>query len=61
MKFIIKADIQILIFGEVAGFKIVTFIATHVKMKFFFHGVMKKKIQPICMKTTDIKLYAIIS
>ena len=44
--------VQILIFGEVAGFKIVPFIATHVKMKFFFHGVIKKKkkrkkIQPI--------------
>ena len=58
--------VQILIFGEVAGFKIVPFIATHVKMKIFFHGVIKKKEKkkknsanqnsPICMKTTDIKL-----
>ena len=34
------AAVHILIFGEVAGFKIVPFIATHVKMKNFFHGVM---------------------
>ena len=50
------AVVQILIFGEVVGFKIVQFIATQVKMKFFFHGVMIKFFQPICMKTTDIKL-----
>ena len=53
--------VHILIFDEMAGFKIVPFIATHVKMKTFFHGAMKKKISanqnsPICMKTTDIKL-----
>ena len=56
------AAIHILIFGEVAGFKIVPFIATHVKMKSFFHGAMKKKNSanqnsPICMKTTDITLF----
>ena len=41
--------VHILIFGQVAGFKIVPFIATHVKMKNFFHGAKKKKkkIQPI--------------
>ena len=52
------AAVHILIFGEMAGFKIVPFIVTHVKMKNFFHGAMKKKISaneklPICMKTTD--------
>ena len=62
MKFIIIAAVHILIFGEMAGFKIVQFIATHVKMKHFFHGAMKKKnsanqISLICMNTTDIKLY----
>ena len=35
--------VHILIFGEMAGFKIVPFIATHVKMKTFSHGAMKKK------------------
>ena len=54
---------HILIFGEMAGFEIVPFIATHVKMKKKFHGAMKKKNSasqnsPICMKTTDIKLFA---
>ena len=48
------AAVHIMIFGEVAGFKIVPFIAKHVKMKNFFHGAMKKKISanqnsPICM------------
>ena len=33
--------------SEMAGFKIVPFIATHEKMKFFFHGAMKKNLQPI--------------
>ena len=37
------AAVHILIFGEVAGFKIVPFIATYVKMKHFFHGAIKKK------------------
>ena len=37
------AAVHILISGEMAGFKIVPFIATHVKMNFFFHGAMKKK------------------
>ena len=41
------ATVQILIFGEVAGFKIVPFKATHVKMKILFHGVMKKNFEPI--------------
>ena len=55
------AAVHILIFGEVAGFKIVPSIATHMKMKNFFHGAMKKNFSanqnsPICMKTTDIKL-----
>ena len=36
------AAVHILIFGEMAGFKIVPFIATHVKMKKNFHGAMKK-------------------
>ena len=56
---------DILIFGEMAGFKIVPFIATHVKMFFFFfNGTIKKKKKkkkknsdnqnpPICMKTTE--------
>ena len=35
------AAVHIFIFGEMAGFKIVPFIATHVKKN--FHGVMKKK------------------
>ena len=50
-------------FGEMAGFKIVPFITTHVIMKKKFHGAMKKKKKnsanqnsPVCMKTTDIKL-----
>ena len=61
------AAVQILIFGEVVGFKIVPFIATHVKMIFFSwsYGKKKKKKKknsanqnsPIYMKTTDIKLY----
>ena len=40
------AAVHILIFGEMAGFKIVPFIATHVKMKKSFHGAMKKFFQP---------------
>ena len=66
MKFIIMAAVQILIFGEVAGFKIVPFIVTHVKMIFFFFffswsyekNFSANQNLPICMKTTDIKLYA---
>ena len=41
------AAVHILIFGNMAGFKIVPFIAMHVKTDFFFfffHGAMKKKI-----------------
>ena len=41
------AAVHILIFGEMAGFKIVLFIPTHMKMKNCFHGAMKKKDQPI--------------
>ena len=41
------AAVHILFFGEMVGFKIVLFIAMHVKMKKNFHGAMKKKIQPI--------------
>ena len=37
------AAVHILIFGEMAGFKIVPFIATHVKMIFFFMELRKKK------------------
>ena len=49
------AAVHILIFGEVAGFKIVRFIATLVKIKKKFHGAMKKKNSanqnwPICME-----------
>ena len=36
------AAVHILIFGEMAGFKIVPFIATHVKMKKKIPGAMKK-------------------
>ena len=39
--------VHILIFGEMAGFKMVPFIATHRKMKkIFFHGAMKFFCQP---------------
>ena len=55
------AAVHILIFGEMAVFKIIPFIATHVKMIFFFHGAMKKFFSQSelasCMKTTDIKLF----
>ena len=37
------AAVHILIFGEVAEFRLVQFIATHMKMENFFHGAMKKK------------------
>ena len=39
------AAVHILIFSEIAGFKIVPFRATHVKMKKKkkIHGAMKKK------------------
>ena len=54
------AAVHVLNFGEMAGFKIVLFIATHMKMKILFHGAIKKNSanqnSPICMKTTDIKL-----
>ena len=54
------AAVHILIFGDMAGFKIVPFIATHVKMIFFSWSYEKKNSanqnSPVCMKTTDIKL-----
>ena len=40
------AAVHILIFTEMAGFKIVPFIASHLKMKKKFHGTMKKKFKP---------------
>ena len=62
MKFLIVPAVYILISDEMAGFKIGPFIETHVKMKkkklwsyekiFFSH-----QNSPICMKTTDIKLF----
>ena len=56
------AAVHILIFGEMAGFKIVPFIATHVKMGKKKSWSYEKRISanqnsPICMKTTDIKLF----
>ena len=41
------AAVHILIFGEMAGFKIVPFIATHMKMKKKIHRAMKTFFQPI--------------
>ena len=38
------AAVHILIFGDMAGFNIVPFIATHVNMKKKIHGAMKKKM-----------------
>ena len=55
------AAVHILIFGEMAGFKIIPFIATRVKtkkkknhgaMNFFFFSQSELAN---CMKTTDIK------
>ena len=43
MKFILMAAVHILIFGEMAGFKIVPFMATHVKMKNCLSWGFKKK------------------
>ena len=40
-------------FGEIAGFRIVPFISTHVKKK---KKNSANQNLPICMKTTDIKL-----
>ena len=37
------AAVHILIFGEMAGFKIVLFIVTHVKIIFFSRRYEKKK------------------
>ena len=55
------AAVHILIFGEMVGSKIVPFIATHMKMKKFSWSYEKKNSAnqnlPICIKTTDIKLY----
>ena len=39
--------VHILIFGEMAGFEIVPFRTMHMKMKNFFHGAMKKFLQPV--------------
>ena len=54
------AAVHILIFGKVAGFKIVPFIARE-NEKVFSWSYEKKfsanQNSPICMKTTDIKLY----
>ena len=55
------AAVHILIFGKMAGFKIVLFIAIQVKINFFFSWSYEKTFSanqnsPICMKTTDIKL-----
>ena len=49
-------------FGEMAGFKIVAFIATHVKMKKKISCSNEKFFSanqnlPICMKTTNTKLF----
>ena len=64
------AAVHILIFGEMVGFKIVPFIARHVKMKKKKkkknHGAMKNffsanQNSPICMKTTDIKLLNLVN
>ena len=59
------AAVHILIFGEMVGFKIVPFIARHVKKK-KNHGAMKNffsanQNSPICMKTTDIKLLNLVN
>ena len=43
MKFIIMTAVYVLIFGEIAGFKIVPFIARHVKIKKKNHRAIKKK------------------
>ena len=64
MKFIKMAAVHILILGEIAGFKIVPFIATHVKKKNSWSYEKKKKKpanqnSPICMKRTGIKLLQI--
>ena len=37
------AAVHIMIFGEMAGFKMVPFIAMHMQMKKNFHGAMNKK------------------
>ena len=61
------AAVPMLIFGEMAGFKIVLFIARHVKIKkekknSWSYEKKKKNSanhnSPICMKTTDIKLFS---
>ena len=58
------AAVHILIFGEMAGFEILLFIAR--ENDFFSLELLKKKKKkkktanqnsPICMKTIDIKLY----
>ena len=60
------AAVHILTFGAMVGFRIVPFIATHVKMKkkkkkknSVSCGKKKSVNQnsPICMKTTDMNLF----
>ena len=59
------AAVHILIFGEMAGFKIVSFIATHVEKKkkkkkkswSYEKKISANENSPICTKTTDIKLF----
>ena len=48
------AAVHILIFGEMAGFKIVPYKVTRVKM-IFFHGAMKKKKKKKKKKNQPIK------
>ena len=50
------AAVHILI-CEMAGFKIVPFIATHVKKKKKIMELSANQNSPSCMKTTDIKLF----
>ena len=55
------AAIHILIFGEMAGFKIVPLIAMHVKMKKKCSWSYEKNVStnqnlPICMKTTKLSV-----
>ena len=63
----IMAAVHIFISGEMAGFKIVPFIATHVKIKKKKNSWSYEKKNsanqnsPICMKTTDIKSYRTLS
>ena len=56
------AAVHILILGEMAGFKIVPFINTHKNGKkncswSYGKNFSANQNSPVCMKTTDIKLY----